>query len=126
MRKLDINYKRSELVVQDEIYCQALSSRQRMFYARTNGVHKLSTSQTNYVFLFLMHFSLKFLDSDPNCICAQELSQFSFGFTFLTGSTVVMINLILYVHLRWSNYHLDFLFDAKEFLNCSLRKEREH
>ena len=22
--------------------------------------------------------------------------------------------------LRWSNFHLDFLFDAKEFLNCSL------
>ena len=22
--------------------------------------------------------------------------------------------------IRWSNFHLDFLFDAKEFLNCSL------
>jgi len=50
----------------------------------------------------------------------QAHYEFSFGCTFLTGSTVVMINLIMYVHLRWSNYHLDFLFDAKEFLNCSL------
>ena len=39
-------------------------------------------------------------DSDPVCQCAQKLSQVSFGCTFLFGSTVVMINLIMFVHLR--------------------------
>ena len=119
-----------------------------------------------------MDGNLTYLDSDPLCKCAQKLSQVSFGCTFLFGSTVVMINLIMFVHLsfevhthsrkiqlslhdaemraswvlinvlqvwrknprisvwrhikeyepelRWSNFHLDFLFDAKEFLNCSL------
>ena len=49
-----INYKRSKLVIQAEIYCQALSSRQRqrMFYGRTNGVHMLSTAQTNCAYYF--------------------------------------------------------------------------
>ena len=45
------------------------------------------------------HFYPK-TDSDPVCQCAQKLSQVSFGCTFLFGSTVVMINLIMFVHLR--------------------------
>lgn len=40
------------------------------------------------------------LFKDPVCKCAQKLSQVSFGCTFLFGSTVVMINLIMFVHLR--------------------------
>ena len=40
------------------------------------------------------------LVKDPVCKCAQKLSQVSFGCTFLFGSTVVMINLIMFVHLR--------------------------
>ena len=48
-----------------------------------------------------MDGNLTYLDSDPLCKCAQKLSQVSFGCTFLFGSTVVMINLIMFVHLSF-------------------------
>ena len=48
---------------------------------------------------FWMNGNLTWLDSSTDCQCAQKLSQVSFGCTFLFGSTVVMINLIMFVHL---------------------------